>query len=87
MELQNQLDSKSCARAKQICRADLPGEIHNTKKFHQGAGFKLHEEFTSRQKQLDEYNDAVKPYLNLNYMGNAGEQLVRSSIKKRKRNI
>ena len=25
--------------------------------------------------QLDEYNDAIKLYLNLNYMGNAGEQL------------
>ena len=25
--------------------------------------------------QLDEYNDAIQLYLNLNYMGNAGEQL------------
>ena len=63
------------------------GKFTIQKKFHQEAGFKLHQEFTSSQKQLDEYNDAVKPYLNLNYMGNAGEQLVRSSIKKRKRNI
>ena len=37
--------------------------------------------------QLDEYNDAIKLYLNLNYMGNAGEQLFQGCIKKLKRNI
>ena len=37
--------------------------------------------------QLDEYNDAIKLYLNLNYMGNAGEQLFQGWIKKLKRNI
>ena len=40
---------------------------------------------TSRQKRLDEYNDAIN--LNLNYVRNAGEQFVWSCIKKRKRNI
>ena len=42
---------------------------------------------SSRQKQLDDYDDTIKLYLNLPYMGNAGEQLARSCIKKLKRNI
>ena len=42
---------------------------------------------SSSQKQLDDYDDAIKFYLNIRYIGNVGEQLVRNYIKKHKRNI
>ena len=42
---------------------------------------------SNKQKQLDDYDDKIKFYLNLSYIGNVGEQLVRNYIKKHKENI
>ena len=42
---------------------------------------------SSRQEKLYSYDDMIKLYINLPYMGYAGKQLVRSCIKKLKRNI
>ena len=39
------------------------------------------------KKQLDDYDDTIKSYLNLHYIRNDEEQLIRNYIKKRKRNI
>ena len=41
---------------------------------------------SSTQEQVYNYDDMIKLYINLPYMGNAGEQLVKSCIKKFKRN-
>ena len=84
-------------RAKQICGADLlSAEIENIKKFASWNGYpksirnaiiKRTSSKSSRQDQLYNYDDMIKLCINLTYMGNAGEQLVRSCIKKLKRNI
>ena len=42
---------------------------------------------SSRQEKLHNYDDMIKFYINLPYMGYAWKQLVRSCIKKLKRNI
>ena len=42
---------------------------------------------SSRQEKLYNYDDMIKLYINLPYMGYAGKQLVRSCINKLKRNI
>ena len=83
MELQNQLDSKFVTQAKQICSADLlPAEIQNNKKFASWNGYlkfiknaiiKQTLSNSSRQGHLYNYDDMIKVYLNLPYMGNAGE--------------
>ena len=74
----------------------MTAEIQNIKKFASWNGYpksirnaiiKQTLSKPSRQEQLYHYDDMIKLYINLPYMGNAGEQLVKSCIKKLKRNI
>ena len=77
---------------KQIYCADLlPAEIQNIKKLPSWNGYpksirntiiKQTLSKSNRQEQLYNYDDMKKVYINLPYMGNAGEQFVRSFIKK-----
>ena len=76
VELQNQLDSKSCYKSK------LPAEIHRIKNFAswnrvsksiRNSIIKQTLSKCRRQEQLDNYDDTKNLYINLPYMGNAGE--------------
>ena len=84
-------------RAKQICIGDLlPSEIQNIKKFASWNGYpkfirnKLIKQILStpsRQEHLYNYNDIVKLYINLTYLGGAVEQPFKSCIQKLKSNV
>ena len=79
------------------CSADSqPAEIHSIKKFTSWNGFensirksinKQTLSKCSKGEQLDNYDETIKLYINLPYMVDAREQLVRSCNKELMKNI